>query len=82
MVTVDPRAFSLHKFWLSSVPTRDPLKKRRDRLQALAVKQLVDAELGFPWDTAILRQFPERICQAFFASTGFQRPSGGPSGPS
>jgi hypothetical protein len=37
----DPRAFALHKAWLSGLPTREPLKKPRDLAQARAVVQLV-----------------------------------------
>jgi hypothetical protein len=37
----DPRAFALHKAWLSGLPTREPLKKPRDLAQARAVAQLV-----------------------------------------
>ena len=37
----DPRAFALHKAWLSQQPERDPLKKPRDLAQARAVAQLV-----------------------------------------
>lgn len=37
----DPRAFALHKAWLSSLPTREALKKPRDLDQAQAVAALV-----------------------------------------
>lgn len=37
----DPRAFALHKMWLSSLPTREPLKKPRDFDQARAIAKLV-----------------------------------------
>jgi len=37
----DPRAFALHKAWLSQQPERDPVKKPRDLAQARAVAQLV-----------------------------------------
>ncbi|HMM54140.1 MAG TPA: GSU2403 family nucleotidyltransferase fold protein [Candidatus Desulfobacillus sp.] len=37
----DPRAFALHKAWLSRQPERDPVKKPRDLAQARAVVQLV-----------------------------------------
>ena len=41
----DPRAFALHKAWISSLPTREPIKKPRDLAQARAVAQLVRDEL-------------------------------------
>ena len=37
----DPRAFALHKAWLSRQPERNPLKKPRDLAQAKAVARLV-----------------------------------------
>lgn len=37
----DPRAFALHKAWLSQQLNREPLKKPRDLAQARAVAQLV-----------------------------------------
>ena len=41
----DPRAFALHKAWLSGLPTREPIKKPRDLDQALAVAQLIQDEM-------------------------------------
>ena len=37
----DPRAFALHKAWLSGLPTRESIKNPRDLDQARAVAQLV-----------------------------------------
>lgn len=41
----DPRAFSLHKAWLSTRADREPMKKSRDRAQAALVAQLTLAYL-------------------------------------
>jgi hypothetical protein len=41
----DPRAFALHKTWLSSLPTREVLKKPRDLDQAQAVASLVKGQM-------------------------------------
>lgn len=41
----DPRAFALHKVWLSGLPEREPIKKPRDLEQAHAVAKLVQAEM-------------------------------------
>ena len=41
----DPRAFALHKAWLSGLLTREPIKKPRDLDQARAVAQLVQDEM-------------------------------------
>ena len=37
----DPRAFALHKAWLSGQSTREPFKRQRDLAQAKAVAALV-----------------------------------------
>ena len=42
MVCPDPRAFTLHKIWLCDQQDREPLKKKRDRHQAMAVAYLVN----------------------------------------
>lgn len=41
LVVPDPRAFAVHKWWLSQQPNRDPSSRRRDAEQARAVAQLV-----------------------------------------
>jgi len=41
MVVPDPRALALHKLWLSQQEDRDPNLKNRDRLQALALAELI-----------------------------------------
>ena len=41
----DPRAFALHKAWLSGLHTREVIKKPRDLDQARAVAQLVQDEM-------------------------------------
>lgn len=41
----DPRAFALHKAWLSGLSTREPIKKPRDLAQAQAVAKLVQDEM-------------------------------------
>ena len=45
MQVPDPRAFALHKAWLSGLPTREPIKKPRDLDRARAVAQLVQDEM-------------------------------------
>lgn len=37
----EPRAFALHKYWVSKRPDRDPLKARRDEAQARAVARII-----------------------------------------
>lgn len=41
MVVPDPRAFAIHKLWLSAQKDREPVKKERDRHQGVAVCRLV-----------------------------------------
>ncbi|MBU1665180.1 MAG: nucleotidyltransferase domain-containing protein [Gammaproteobacteria bacterium] len=41
----DPRAFALHKAWLSNQADREPLKRQRDLAQARAVAAMVRAHL-------------------------------------
>lgn len=52
--TPDPRAFALHKAWLSGLTTREPIKKPRDLAQARAVAHLVADEMPqFPFEDAL-----------------------------
>ena len=41
IVAPDPRAFAIHKLWLSKRDDREPIKRRRDGKQAVAVIELV-----------------------------------------
>jgi hypothetical protein len=62
MVVPDPRAFAVHKLWLSSQKDRDALKKKRDRSQALAVCKLILQYMPeFEIKKEDLRMFPEAI---------------------
>ena len=62
IVAPDPRAFALHKLWLSEQPDRDPAKKNRDRGQALAVIQLVQDKFPFlKMDENFKKIFPKTV---------------------
>jgi len=62
MIVPDPRAFALHKFWLSSQDDREPIKKQRDRGQAIAVGKLVVEHLpNHRFDASELRMFPLEV---------------------
>lgn len=64
MIVPDPRAFALHKFWLSSQDDREPVKKQRDRGQAIAVGKLVVEHLSqYRFDASELRMFPLEVFQ-------------------
>lgn len=59
MIVPDPRAFALHKFWLCNQDDREPVKKQRDRAQAMAVGRLVVEHLPqYRFDASELRMFP------------------------
>lgn len=62
MVVPDPRAFAIHKLWLSQDPSREPLKQSRDRAQAFAVAHLVDNYLvQHPFTEKEACMFPKSI---------------------
>lgn len=56
--TFDPRAFSLHKLWMSHRKDRDPLKAGRDKSQALAVAQIAKKYLGLDFAASDLKALP------------------------
>ena len=60
MACPDPRAFALHKLWLSRRCDRDALKARRDEAQARLVAELIQTRvpaLSFS-DTSALMALP------------------------
>jgi hypothetical protein len=58
----DPRAFAVHKAWLSRRPDREPGKKRRDLAQARAVAGMVHDYLpAMPFDDEALQAFPAKV---------------------
>jgi hypothetical protein len=75
MVTPDPRAFALHKLWLSDQDDRESVKKRRDQNQALAVFQLVLQYLPqYQYNANELRMFPAEVVEKvklFYENSNF-----------
>lgn len=64
LTSPDPRAFAIHKLWLSERPRRDPLKKARDHAQAMTVAQLVRQHLQhLPFDKNELRMLPLAVVE-------------------
>ncbi len=64
MVTPDPRAFAIHKLWLSNLANRPPLQRQRDRAQAEAVAGLVSRYLTHrPYDTTDLTALPQALVE-------------------
>jgi hypothetical protein len=47
---VDPRAFALHKLWLSKRDSREGIKRRRDELQARAVAAVATQYMGLKFE--------------------------------
>jgi len=62
MPVPDPRAFAVHKLWLSQRADREPVKRRRDRDQALLVAHLLHEHLpDLPLAEEHLQQFPANV---------------------
>lgn len=62
MVSPDPRAFAIHKMWLSRQDDRDPAKKNRDQRQAEAVANLVTEKLRhLKFGDEAERMFPSKV---------------------
>lgn len=62
MVVSDPRAFALHKLWLSQQEDRDPGKRVRDRGQAIALAELILRYLPqYDFFSAQLHLFPAEV---------------------
>ena len=60
----DPRAFALHKLWMSQQPDRDPVKKQRDHNQAIAVGQLLAQYLPqFRFEDDQLKMLPKEVVE-------------------
>lgn len=61
---IDPRAFALHKFWVSQQVSREPQKRRRDAEQARAVAELAVEYLGMKFKASDLSALPLQLVKA------------------
>lgn len=61
VVAIDPRAFSLHKAWISKRVDREPIKASRDWEQAQAVAMLAIRYLRLPFDSQSLSSLPAAL---------------------
>jgi hypothetical protein len=61
MVVIDPRAFALHKAWVSSREDREPLKATRDFQQAQAAAFIATRYLRRPLESAELGALPKEL---------------------
>jgi hypothetical protein len=59
IVAPDPRWFALHKWWLSHLPNRNPMKVRKDRAHAQTVWNALPNMGRFPIDEAFLKQLDQ-----------------------
>lgn len=68
MPVPDPRAFAIHKAWLSHQIHREPVKKQRDLNQALMVIDLVREYLpNLPINENDMRYFPKTVIEGSIA---------------
>ena len=64
MVVPDPRAFAIHKVWLSEQTDREPVKKKRDEDQGLVIALLVIKYMPqYKFEPSELRMFPKDVVQ-------------------
>ena len=77
MVVPDPRAFALHKLWLSKQEDRDPMKRRRDQRQGITTAKVIFNYLTqYKFTQSGLRMFPADIVeQARTSIKNIQMPS-------
>ncbi len=64
MSCIDPRAFALHKYWISRRDDRDPLKRRRDAAQARAVAAVAVEYLRLEFSVKELSALPADLVRA------------------
>lgn len=64
MPVPDPRAFAIHKAWLSQQSDREPVKKQRDMNQALMVMDLIREYLpNLPIQSDDMKYFPKAVIE-------------------
>lgn len=62
MAVPDPRAFAIHKAWLSQQADREPVKKQRDLEQAIMMFQMLERYLPqYPIDLSQLKYLPAAV---------------------
>lgn len=64
MSCIDPRAFALHKWWMSKRPDREAQKRRRDAEQARAVYSVATDFLNLPFNAKSLSALPLELTQS------------------
>ena len=61
LACIDPRAFALHKLWISRRGDREPIKRRRDEEQARAVASITGKYLALDFSSSDLSALPKRL---------------------
>ena len=61
MSCIDPRAFALHKLWVSRRSDRSPAQRPRDVAQAAAIAALVSAYLSLSFESRDLSALPKEL---------------------
>lgn len=62
LVVPDPRWFALHKLWLAEKPSRNPLKRPKDRKQGIALLNAVaEAMPHYPLDDGFAAELPPEL---------------------
>ncbi len=61
MVVIDPRAFALHKAWVSKREDREPIRAQRDFEQAKAAAVIATRYLRQPFDSPELAALPSSL---------------------
>lgn len=64
LVVIDPRVFALHKAWVSDRPDRDPVKRTRDRAQAVAAAVIAKRYLRLEFDSPDVAALPATLRQS------------------
>ena len=63
MCCIDPRAFALHKLWVSKRSDRNPAQRPRDEEQAIAVAALASSHLNLSFESKGLSALPKELRQ-------------------
>ena len=61
MSCIDPRAFALHKYWVSQKIQREAVKRKRDEAQAEAVYDVATRFLNLPFNANSLTALPLQL---------------------
>lgn len=61
LISPDPRAFALHKLWISRLADRDPVKRLRDEQQAMSVSLIARKHLNLDFAADDLQSLPAEL---------------------